>query len=119
MFDSHSVTPPPAAVHVSAPGSTPPALLSSEADQFTFPAKAIGRKRKRKNAVTVYCLLIVLLMLNSCWLINGDTIQTETYSVTQMDPGGFKRPHGGEHNDYKMLISDFSQMMKNETEPYV
>lgn len=53
-------------------------------------------------------------MFNSCWLINGDTIQTELYSVTQMDPGGFKRPHGEKHNDYRMLISDSSEIMYEE-----
>lgn len=39
-----------------------------------------------KKTVKLYCLLIVLLMFNSCWLIKGDTAQNELYTVTQMEP---------------------------------
>lgn len=66
-------------------GSQPSAPLSLEIDQFSFAGKAFVRWKEK--AVKVYCPLIDLLMFNSCWLIKGDTVQNEPYTVTQMDPG--------------------------------
>lgn len=44
-------------------------------------------EHEKTISAAVYCLLIVLLAFNTCWLINGDQVQSEQSSVKLMDPG--------------------------------
>lgn len=43
-------------------------------------------EHEKTISAAVYCLLIVLLAFNTCWLINGDQVQSEQYSVKLMGP---------------------------------